>query len=208
MAIDPISAGMAGAGLLSGFFGGGNESELPPEVARILRLLMKSFREVRQYGRGIPGSDPQEQAALASMKGLAGEDIGNSRERLLAGLGTNAPSAGDALSRFDSSASSTFAGMDMSALLDSLGRRQQARFGTAPGILAQAGGLASSGRISSGQDLSGLLAGAARTYGMSQYKTPQFSINYGAGGSVPGGYGPQGGYRGYPGQADQGEWSD
>lgn len=172
----------AGAGLLSGFLGGGNEAgELSPEMQRILKMYLKRYRELSRYGAGVPMSDPQEQAALAQAKALAGEGIGQNYQGLLASLGTDNPNAADALANFRSGAQGTLANLDIQALLSSLGARKDARFGQAPALLSQAAGVAGGQRFGGGgSDIGALLGQAASQYAFQKsYKPGGLTINYG-----------------------------
>ncbi|HEU4754652.1 MAG TPA: hypothetical protein VFU47_16200 [Armatimonadota bacterium] len=137
----------AAGGLIGGFLGGSQEPELPPELQRVFHFLMQMAKQRRQFARSVPGSDPQEMAALAQAKALAGAGMGQQRESLLAALGPNSGLSGnaaDALGRFGSSAGAQFAGMDMQALLQALQARQDA-YGQAAGIASGAAGAVSGG---------------------------------------------------------------
>jgi hypothetical protein len=192
MAFDPMSAGMSAAGLLAGFLGGGNE--LTPEMRRLLEQYQRLFHEQRAYGKGIPGSDTQEQAALAQAKALAGSDASNQQDSLLAALGTNNPNAGVGLANFKSGVAGNMAGLDYQALLDSLSRRQNAKWGGALSALNGAMGAASGPRTSN--ELSGLLMQLGQTWGASRYKAPT-PFNFGTAPATPwntsGGFGGGGG---------------
>lgn len=160
MAIDPVTAGIeVGGALLSGLFGG-NAGELPPEQQRLYRMILKAYRDTMQYAKGIPGSDPQEQAALAQAKGLAGEGIANQRQGLLSMLGpggANASGAADALGNFNSAAAGNLAGIDANFLLQFLQNRQNLRYGGAQGMLNGALGAASGPRVNASPDFGSLI---------------------------------------------------
>lgn len=171
MAIDPVSAGMAGVGLISSLFGSG-EPELPPEVKRILQKLMRSYKDTMAYSRGIPGSDPQEQAALAQARALQGNEQAQQYGSLLAsyqpgsGMDTN---AADAQSRFRSNAASQLGATDMQFLQQFLQSRQQMRYGGAQSILGTALSAANSPRPQQpGSDFSGLLMQLGQQWGQQQ----------------------------------------
>lgn len=169
------------ASIAGGFLGGGNEAgELPPEMQRLLQMYFKRYREISRYGAGVPGSDPQEQAALAQAKALAGEGIGQNYQGLLASLGTDNPNAADALANFRSGAQGTMANLDIQSLLSSLGARKEARFGTAPALLGQAAGIAGGQRYGGGQDIGAMLGQMASQYAYQKsYKPSGLTINYG-----------------------------
>lgn len=177
------------ASIAGGFLGGGDDAgELSPEMQRIYQMLMKRYRDIMRESRGVPMSDPQEQAALAQAKALAGEGIGQNYQGLLASLGTDNPNAADALSNFRSGAQGTMANLDIQSLLSSLGARQDARFNKAPALLGQAMGAASSQRFGGGTDIGALLGQAASQYAFQKsYKPNPININYGGVGG--GGYG-------------------
>jgi hypothetical protein len=206
--MDPVSMGMTGASLLSGFLGGDGAGELSPEMARIFAQFQRLFREQRQYGKGIPGSDPGEQAVLAQQKALAGEGIGQQYEGLLASLGTDNPNAGDALSTFRGNTAGTMAGIDMTMLLEFLKNRQNAKWGGAQSALSGAMGAASSPRTGGGGDLSGLFSQLGNVYAQSKYK-PQSPFNFNINGLDYGGSrwnAPAAGGGAEPGGGNSGAW--
>lgn len=171
MAVDPVSAGMAGVGLVSSLFGSG-DPELPPEIKRILQKLMRSYKETMSYARGIPGSDPQEQAALAQARALQGNELGQQYQGLLAsyqpgsGMETN---AADAKGRFASGAANQLGAVDMQFLQQFLQSRQGLRYGGAQSILGTALSAANSPRMQQpGSDFSGLLMQLGQQWGQQQ----------------------------------------
>lgn len=183
MAIDPVSAGLQGASLLASLFGGSGQPELPPEMQRLYRYLMKISRDRLHYAKGIPGSDPQEQAALAQSRALAGNELGQQYEGLLAALGTGNANQGDALANFRSGAGGTLAGIDANALLGFLANRQKAYMEA-----AQIGGMAAGpgsayGPQQGGQtDLAGVFGNLAQTYAyqkaLNSYRAPASGVKY------------------------------
>jgi hypothetical protein len=85
----------AGAGLISGGLGllGGLFSKGPsisPEQQRLLQMQMQAARGLQDYSRGVPGSDPQELAAMASQRGL----LGQQQRGLMGGLFSNLGAGG------------------------------------------------------------------------------------------------------------------
>jgi len=71
---------------------------------------------------------------LAQAKGLAGGDLANTYQQLLAALGPNAqgaPGTGDAVGRFGLGAGAQLGGLDMQAMMNALLRRDQANQGAA-----------------------------------------------------------------------------
>lgn len=149
-----------------GLFGNSSQGEMTWQQQNLLNMLLKSLRAQRQYGQGVPGSDPQEQAALAQAKTLAGGDFAQGRESLLAGLGVENPNSADALERFSSAQGAQMAGIDFNALMQALQSRQSAKFGVA-GQAAAGLGAATAARppMQAGFDFSGLLAQLGRQQG-------------------------------------------
>lgn len=64
--------GALAGGVIGGLFGGG-KPKIPKELKRLYDLQLAQARQLQAYSHGIPLSDPQEQAALASQRGLYGE---------------------------------------------------------------------------------------------------------------------------------------
>lgn len=81
-----IVGGLLGG--LGGLLGGG--PSLPPELRNLYRIQARTARSLEQYGRGVPGSDPQELAALASQRALLGEQQRGQQEQLYGAFGTGA----------------------------------------------------------------------------------------------------------------------
>src|SRR5437868_3542195 len=63
--------GALAGGLIGGLFGG--QQQLPPELKRLYRFQYGQADQLRRFAQSVPLSDPQEQAALASQRGLLGE---------------------------------------------------------------------------------------------------------------------------------------
>lgn len=166
------------AGSVAGLFSGPQQGEMTWQQQVLLNMIIKNLRAQKQYGQGVPGSDPQEQAALAQAKTLAGGDFAQGREGLLAGLGTENPNSADALERFGSAQSAQMAGIDFNALMQALQSRQSVKFGLA-GQAAAGLGAATAARPAPtpGMDFSGLIAQLGRQSG------------YGSGPSLGGGGG-------------------
>lgn len=167
----PASAWLTmGGGLLGGLFGGGGGAEMPPEIRRLLALQARIARERYQYSKGIPGSDPQEMAALAQAQGLLGEQAANQRAGMFGALGTTDMASGfgpDMLRNMDQSLLGQRASVNSAFLMDALERRQAAA-GQAAGI---AGGAAGSARYmdnGGGTNLASLIGNVAATMGQQQ----------------------------------------
>lgn len=204
MAFDPVSAGLLlGGGLLQGLFSG--QPELPPELQAIFRQLMRAYRDTLAYSKGVPGSDPQEQAALAQARGLAGEDLMQQRQQLLAALtpgSAGASNAADALARFGSNAAGQLAGIDTNFLLQFLRNRQDLRYGGAQGILSGALGAAGGPRINYNPDFAASIGQLAQMLGYARgmnrpFTPPTTGVSF-PNSSPPVGLGPGGGFRNYP----------
>ena len=77
-----IAGGMS---LLGSLLGGGNR--MPAGQRNLLNLQHRAARETGEYARGVPGSDPQELAAMASMRGLLGAQQRQAQGNLFGNLG-------------------------------------------------------------------------------------------------------------------------
>lgn len=66
----------AGVGLLGSVLGGlfGSQPKLPPELQQLYNLQKSMAGQLNQYSQSVPLSQPQEQAALASQRGLLGQE--------------------------------------------------------------------------------------------------------------------------------------
>jgi hypothetical protein len=167
--MDPLSAGItAGAGLLGGFFGGGQQPELTPEQQRIYNLLLRQFHQQMRFANSIPMSRPQEQLALAENRGQAGTELSNQRERVYAALGPNdQANSADTLSNLAQSEVGTLSGIDSQHFLNALNQRYQAKQ-QAPQLLGMAGGIAGQGQVPQASPFGAALGQLASAYAYSQ----------------------------------------
>lgn len=175
MALDPTIVS-ALAGLFGGMFG--------PDTGYlqdILRFQMKQARGINRqakwfenYGQGVAGSDPQEQAQMNTMLGVLGSSGRQGYEGLIAqGYNSqNAQNVGDMLSNYGMAQSAQRAAAMGGLQQNWLGARHNARV-TGAGLRAQAAGIAggaagTAGMMPQGQDIGGLLAGLASQYAYGQ----------------------------------------
>lgn len=133
-------------GGLGGMFSGPQSPEVDPRMQAIFKQLMNTSRQARNYGKGVPGSDSQEQAAMAQAMGLMGTQQNAGAQQMM-GMLTPADGSsgamGDFMKNLNSSNQMQTAGLTQSMMMDFLGKRQQARYSTAPGLASQAMGAAS-----------------------------------------------------------------
>lgn len=78
--MSPVLAQL-GLGILGGLFGG---SHFSPEQKQAMRLQKGVANRLWAYGTGVPGSDPQERAALAQALAVQGEQFANQRNQFFA----------------------------------------------------------------------------------------------------------------------------
>lgn len=89
-----ISGGLS---LLGGMLGG--QPSMPKGQQNLLRLQHRAAREMGEYARGVPGSDPQELAQMASMRGLLGQQQRGMMANMFSNLGASgSPAPMDLLS--------------------------------------------------------------------------------------------------------------
>lgn len=144
MTIDPMMALQFGTALMSGF-GGGNE---PPHAAQVAaKRLMRAGREAWRYGNGIPGSSPQELAALAQAKGLAGERQAASNNQMAANFGMamgtmDGGAMGDFMGNVAADQGAQMAGIENDHLQRSIAERFRMKYQVAPGLFQQGGNMA------------------------------------------------------------------
>lgn len=139
----------SGIGLVGSLFGGGGPEspELPEEFKRLFAQYMTSVKARRRWANGIPGSDPQERAALAQARGLAGQDMASQRAQFMALTGGDAggmEGTPDMLARMADSQVGRFMSLDSEHLLSSLNARRDAR-ASMPGLIAGGANILSSG---------------------------------------------------------------
>lgn len=140
--MDPMVLSLLGG--LGGLLGGPQSPEIDPRMQRIYKMLMGSSKAAMRYGKGVPGSDPQEQAAMAQAMGLLGTQQNGDLQAL---FGAANPATGmqgfpDMLKNVTSSNQMQTAGLTQSMMMDFLGKRQNARYNIAPGLASQAMGAA------------------------------------------------------------------
>ena len=83
----PVGAALGG---IAGLFGGSGAPSISPEQRRLLQMQMQAARGLQDYSRGVPGSYPQELAAMASQRGL----LGQQQRGLMGGLFSNLGAGG------------------------------------------------------------------------------------------------------------------
>lgn len=87
--MDPMTMSMlvsAGSSILGGLVGG---PSMPAGQRNLLRLQHRAAREMGEYARGVPGSDPGERAALASQRGLLGQQQRAAMGNMFGNLGAS-----------------------------------------------------------------------------------------------------------------------
>lgn len=175
----PWMAAAGGVSALSSMFGD-DDPEMPEEMKRLYRLARRLYKERLAFAKGIPGSAPGEQAAIAQAKGLAGQQMGNAYQEFLAARGARGPVSGsdaDASRIFGESQAGNLMNIDMGMMAQFLQNRENV-YGQLPGILGAAGGAASSG-FAAGRSAGGgfdpmqALSAAAYEYGLGKGSAPK-----------------------------------
>lgn len=203
--MDPTMISAIG-GLMGGLMGGG-EPQMTPQADEAYRWLRSMAKWFNQYAKGIPGSDPQEGAALAQANALLGNMFQGQRDQVMAAggnpWGANGVNATDLMENLQSSLMANKAAMTSQHMLDSLGRRQQAR-GTAADIMGRAAGVAQGGTYTpQGSNLASLMGNLAQSMAYTQAlnrNRPMTPAPGGGGGAYTpvGGDTPTHGYYGQP----------
>ncbi len=122
--IDPMTLAML-AGTASSLIGG---NRMSGEQRRQLQLQNNIAGRLYAEGTGVPGSDPQEQAALASQQAQLGEQQLNQRNQAYAALGANQGTSGlgDFLSNLGSQQTAQNMSLSSQHLMNALAMRRQA----------------------------------------------------------------------------------
>lgn len=156
-------------GLLGGLFGN-NEPQMPWWQDYAFRFNRNIARDKLRYSKGVPGSDPQEQAALAQSNALLGSQFGQQRDAYGAASspwGANAGNNTDLMANLDNMLGTNRASMLQNHFLDSLTRRQNAQ-GEAAQIMGQAAGTAGGGYQQQQPNIAGNMQAMAQQMAYSQ----------------------------------------
>lgn len=183
----PWQLAMGGMSALSGLMGQGSYNVNGTTTADI-RWLNKLAKEAYALGNTIPGSAPDEQAAMASMGAYADRSFKNSEDQMLAARGANGGQAdAGTLDNFLGGLSAQHEGGKMGAIAPMfqqfIANRRNLKFGTAAGLFQQAGSLALGGQSvaqNAPQQGAGGLEALAQAIGFSQSRKSQ---NWQAGGA-------------------------
>jgi hypothetical protein len=162
----PVGAGLAGAGALIGGIFGGGKPKIPKELQRLYALQLQQARQMQAYSRGIPLSDPQEQAALASQRGLYGEQARAGAANAGAAYNMNQGMQGlpDFLQGLQAQQQGGLQQIQSGALQQSLLARQQA----GPQAAQLAAGAVGAAQYQQQPDLSAAFGSLARLIGYNQ----------------------------------------
>lgn len=157
--------GALAGGLIGGFLGGG-KPKIPKELKRLYDLQLQQARQMQAYSRGIPLSDPQEQAALASQRGLYGEQARAGAANAGAAYNMNQGMQGlpDFLQGLQAQQQGGLQQIQSGALQQSLLARQQA----GPQAAAVAAGAVGAAQYQQQPDLSAAFGSLARLIGYNQ----------------------------------------
>lgn len=139
---DPYSAIASGLlGMAGSFFGGGPQFDMTPGGAWGFNKAKQLYQWWNQLGRGVPGSAPQEQGALAQGLGLMGQQQNAARTSAMAGMGgPGGPGFGNKasfLANMGNAQTGQMGGFDASMMQQFLQSRMNA--------MSQAGNMASQG---------------------------------------------------------------
>lgn len=177
MAVDPNLA-LSAVSTLAGLFGKG--PQLPPEVRRLYNMQFDIANQLKGFAGSVPLSDPGEQAALAQMRGMLGEQQRAERGMFMGALGQPGQpqtNLADALTGLTQQQGGQMMGLNAQALLDALQQRRQALYGAAQ--TAQ-GALGAATQRQGGTDFSSILQNLGQLYGQMQAR------KQGMGGMKPG----------------------
>jgi len=91
------------------------------------RAMMGIAQQLQQYAGGVPGSSPDEQAQLAQLRGLMGNEQNIATGQVLGALpGGARTNVADLMKNLASSQAGERSSLDLQALMESLNRRRQA----------------------------------------------------------------------------------
>lgn len=91
------------------------------------RRMMEIAQQLQRYAGGVPGSSPDEQAALAQMRGQLGAEQGQATNAILGALpGGARTNVADLMQNLAGSQASERANLDLQQIMESLNRRRQA----------------------------------------------------------------------------------
>jgi hypothetical protein len=148
---------MSAIGGLASAFGGSSQSK---EQRRLFQFQSGIANRLNQFSQSIPGSSPQEIAALASQRGLLGEQQRQDRQGLMSAMDLNqlSGSAPDALANISNQQTGQQSALTAQHLLQALNNRRDA-MGQAAQVAGSAYGMApqgGAGMAGLGQSLGGL----------------------------------------------------
>jgi hypothetical protein len=147
--MDPMTA-TALASVVAGLFGGRRQRYSPTQ-----QLQLRQAQWLEQFAGGVPGSSPQEQAALAQARGSLGQSQQQQREALYAAQPNFAQgNTGDMMTNIGLHQTGQMMSLDIAHLINSLNARQQARLDAA--AVAQGVGPREQEQSQVGEALSGL----------------------------------------------------
>jgi hypothetical protein len=153
-----------GLSLLGGLMGGG--PSMPKGQQNLLRMQHRAGRELQEFSHTAPLSDPAERAALASQRGLMGQQQRGVMSGLFANLGTQgSPAPMDMMSGLASNFGGQQSALTAQAMQEALRRRQQALIQSAQ---IAAGAVPASQMTQQGTDWGGILGGLGQQYGFQQ----------------------------------------
>lgn len=125
---NPVAGGLAlGGSLLGGFL----HPQMPAEQKRLLRISAGAAGKLYNYANGVPGSDPQELAALAQEKAQLGEDQYNQQQQAYGALsptqgGVANPNLADFVSNLMSHQQAQRMSLESNHLMNALAQRKAA----------------------------------------------------------------------------------
>jgi hypothetical protein len=160
---------LAGA-ILGGFFGG--QQKMDPAMKRLMDFQMGIANQLRNYGQGVPGSDPQELAALAQARGQLGEEQRGQRDLLYSALGgAGQTNIGDLLANLSNQQVGQRMALSAQALQEMLRRRREALLQSSQ--VAQAAYGPAAAPREQGPDLAGAFGQFASLYEQSRARRSQ-----------------------------------
>lgn len=149
--------GAVAGGVLGGLFGGSGKPELSPEQQQQYRLQHQISQQLMGYANSVPGSAPDEQAALANSRGQLGAEQAIQRNNVFAAYNpmTDRGNAGDMMQHLASQQVAQNMNVTNQQMLQAMAQRRQALL-NASGVGATAANIAGSGRVTPGPDFASL----------------------------------------------------
>lgn len=169
--MDPATMAMA-ASTIAGLFNKG--PKMPREIKNLYRLQAGIAGDIRNYSQSVPGSDPQEMAALAQQHGLLGEQQMEQRNQVYGAYNPNTDrgNLADLMQNLTGQQLMQRSSLDSQHLMNALANRRSALL-QASGVGQAALGPASQMPGSPGVDFSALFGNLAQSLAYKNARNPK-----------------------------------